>query len=181
MIGLALFHCCVICAHEAVHSQCCLSGSSVCAGGSQLRLEPSITSIGGRRVGREGIFRIRWLSLSGFDGRGRYDLVLCLVGFILDCDVCRSECSSEGRKGCQGVAAGAACGTVKFHRSVQFGCVNCQMASCYERVHTYSAAHYVVTDLVDQRVRCFRFREAHVSVANRRQGRTKDKVLVKKI
>jgi hypothetical protein len=61
---------------------------------------------------------------SSFDGRSRHNLVSYLVGFILDCDVRRSEYSSEGCKGCQRIASAAACGAIKFRRPMQFGCMN---------------------------------------------------------
>jgi len=86
---------------------------------------------------------------SSVDDSGRYGLVSYLVGFILDCDVRWFEHLSEGRKGCQRVASAAACGAVKLSRPIQFGCMNCQMASCYESVDAYPTPHDVITDLVD--------------------------------
>jgi len=86
---------------------------------------------------------------SSFDGRSRHNPVSYLVGFILDCDVRRSEHSSEGRKCCRRIASGAACGAIEFRRPIQFGRMNGQMAGCYESVNAYPTAHYVVTDLVD--------------------------------
>ena len=118
---------------------------------------------------------------SSFDGGSRHDLVAYLAGFIMDCDVRWSQYSSEGCKGCQRIASAAACGTIKFCRPIQFGCMNGQMAGCYESINAYPTAHYVVTDLVDYGVRCFGFREAHVRAANRRQCRTKEKFVVEKI
>jgi hypothetical protein len=86
---------------------------------------------------------------SSFDGRSRYDLISYLVGFILNCDVRRPEYSSEGRKRCQRIASAAARGAIKFHGPIQLGCMNSQMAGCYEGVDAYPTAHYVLTDLVD--------------------------------
>jgi len=86
---------------------------------------------------------------SSFDGRSGHNLVSYPVGFILDCDVRRSEYSSKGRKCCQRIASAAARSAIKFRRPIQFGCMNGQMAGCYEGVDAYSTAHYVVTDLVD--------------------------------
>jgi hypothetical protein len=61
---------------------------------------------------------------SRFDGGSRYNLVWYLVGFILDCDVRRSEYSSEGRKRCRRVASAAACGTIKLRCPMQPGRMN---------------------------------------------------------
>jgi hypothetical protein len=86
---------------------------------------------------------------SSFDCRSRNNLVSYLVGFILNCDVRRSEYSSKGRKCCQRIASAAARSAIKFRRPIQFGCMNGQMTGCYEGVDTYSTAHYVIIDLVD--------------------------------
>ncbi len=118
---------------------------------------------------------------SSFDGRGVRDLVSTLVGFILDCDVRRFESLSEGRKGRQGIARETTCGTIEFCCPMQSGCMNGQVAGCYESVDAHSTAHYVVTDFVDEGVRCLGSCELHVRVANRSQCRIEEKLVIEKI
>ncbi len=50
-----------------------------------------------------------------------------------------------------------------------------------ERVNAHSSSHDVVSNPVHERVRCFRFRELHVRVANCFQGRVEEKFIVEKV
>lgn len=117
----------------------------------------------------------------GFDRRNRDCPLLKFVMFILHRDVCWLQSSLERVQRCPGVAVASACGAVKLYGSIHSGRVNRKVTCRYECVHADSSAHNVVADPVDKWIRCLRYGELHVRVANRSKGRVEEKFVVEKV